>query len=340
MLELPKFVAGELFAAGTTFIASLIIALAIVVALEKVFLRITRRTKTELDDRIIALLKGPVFCSILLLGLSLSLARITLIQGVYLYLEKGINTVLVLIWIVAAQRIAKLVLAELERKLERAKARLLPLTQNMLTVILYFIGFILILSVWDVDITPFLASAGILGLALGFAAKDSLANLFGGVTILLDKPYKVGDVIQFDGEIGEVLNIGLRSTLLRTRDNVQISVPNSITASSKIINLSMPRKKIRLRVKIGVAYGSNVAKVKKVLLDIAKKNPNVLEDPEPVVRFLEFGDSALLFELRCWVHEPFEMRKVLDEINTEIDKRFREAKIEIPFPQRDIHIRD
>jgi small-conductance mechanosensitive channel len=199
----------------------------------------------------------------------------------------------------------------------------------------------LLLVIWNVDITPFLASAGIVGIALGFAAKDSLANFFGGIMIFLDKPYKIGDVIQLDtGEIGEVLKIGLRSTLIRTKDNIQISIPNAITAGSKIINLSMPVRRIRLRVPVGVAYESDIKKVKRVLLEVVKKNKNVLEEPAPVVRFLEFGESSLNLEVRCWIQDPWQLRAVRDEINTEIYERFAKEKIEIPFPQRVVHIQD
>ncbi len=179
-------------------------------------------------------------------------------------------------------------------------------------------------------------------MAIGFAAKDTLANLFGGIFILADAPYKVGDfVVLGSGERGEVTQIGLRSTRLLTRDDVEVTVPNAVIANAKIVNESGgPWVKERVRVKVGVAYGSDIDQVREVLMAVAAENPHVEQDPEPRVRFRAFGDSGLDFELLAWVREPVLRGRVLDALNTEVYKRFAAAGIEIPYPKRDVYLHE
>ena len=194
--------------------------------------------------------------------------------------------------------------------------------------------------IWAIDLTAWLASAGIIGIAIGFAAKDTLGNLFSGIFILIDTPYKVGDYIVLDaGERGQVTQIGIRSTRMLTRDDVEVIIPNSIIGGAKIVNESGgPWPKFRVRVKVGVAYGSDIDLVRSVLEEVAENAEKVCDEPEPRVRFREFGDSSLDFELLCWVEEPAMRGLVLDALNTEIYKRFAAEGITIPFPQRDLHI--
>jgi small-conductance mechanosensitive channel len=200
-------------------------------------------------------------------------------------------------------------------------------------------GLMFILSIWNINITPVLASAGIVGVAVALAAKDTLANFFGGVSIFFDRPYKVGDYIVLDtGERGEVVEIGIRSTRIKTRDDILISVPNSILANTKVINESAPVPKFRIRVATAVAYGSDIGLVEKTFLEIAGANSNVLEEPSPRVRFRTFGDSSLNFELLCWAKEPALRGLTVHELNSAIYTTFKEKGITIPFPQRDVHL--
>ena len=195
------------------------------------------------------------------------------------------------------------------------------------------------MSVWEINITPLLASAGIAGVAVALAAKETLSNFFGGVTVLLDQPYKVGDYIVLDsGERGEVVEVGLRSTRILTRDDVQISIPNSIITNTKVINESAPEPRFRVRIKVGVAYGTDVDQVEEVLLSVARDNPLVVTKPEARVRFRTFGDSSLDFELLCWAHRPHDKGRITHQLNRAIYKAFEQAGIVIPFPQRDVYM--
>ena len=190
--------------------------------------------------------------------------------------------------------------------------------------------------------TAWLASAGIVGIAVGFAAKDTLSNLFSGVFILADAPYKVGDYVVMDrGDRGQVRHIGLRSTRILTRDDVEITIPNSIIGNTTIVNQSGgPSEKLRIRVKVGVAYGSDIDQVKEILMDVARNEKLVCSWPEPKVRFRLFGASSLDLELLCWVEKPELRGRTLDALNSEVYRRFNRENIEIPYAKQDLYIRD
>jgi MscS family membrane protein len=192
---------------------------------------------------------------------------------------------------------------------------------------------------WDIDLTAWLASAGIIGIAVGFAAKDTLANFFAGIFIIADAPYKVGDWIVLDGELrGRVIKIGVRSTRLLTSDDIEITVPNSVIGASKIVNeVGGPSVKQRIRIKVQCAYGSDIDQVREVLLACGDE-PEVARDPTPQVNLNSFGDSGLNVELRVWIEDPARRDAIIDRLNSRVYKAFAAAGIEIPFPRRDIHI--
>ncbi len=216
------------------------------------------------------------------------------------------------------------------------------LLSNAIAVVLFLVAIYSILVIWDINITGLVASAGIIGLALSFAAQDTLSNLFAGVAILSDKPYQIGDYIILDtGERGEVMRIGLRSTSLLTRDDVEVSIPNGVMGAAKIVNeAGGPPRQFRIRTAVGVAYGTDVDGVVEVLNGVAHDHPRVLDDPEPRTRFRAFGTSSLDFEMLCWIANPADRGLVLHELNMEIYKRLAAAKITIPFPQQDIYIKE
>ena len=198
----------------------------------------------------------------------------------------------------------------------------------------------LFLVIWGIDAPGWLASAGIAGVAIGFAAKDTLSNLFAGVFIIADGPYRIGDYIVLDdGVRGEVVQIGLRSTRVQTRDDVNITIPNSVIGMSKIVNQSGgPDSSMRVRIPVGVSYDSDVDQVKRVLDEIAAQESRVAAQPAPRVRFRRLGASSLEFELLVWVAEPSLRGGTTDALLSEIIKRFRSEGIEIPFPQRTVHL--
>jgi small-conductance mechanosensitive channel len=310
----------------------------------RTLLRLARRTRTDLDERLIQHLHRPVFVSVVLVGLHMA-TRILQLGEPFQGLVLGIIVSLaVLIWAGAAFRILRVLLEIVSTGAEKGgwiDSRTLPLLDNLMKIAVAGVAFYALLLTWDLDVKPALASAGIVGIALGFAAKDTLANLFGGIFVIADSPYKIGDYIVLDtGERGVVTQIGLRSTRLLTRDDVEITVPNAQIANAKIVNESGgPWEKHRVTVRIGVAYGSDVDHVRRALLEAAGSVDHLSSEPEPRVRFTEFGDSALVFRLLCWIDRPADRGLVLDSLNTAVYKKLKAEGIQIPFPQRDVHLK-
>jgi small-conductance mechanosensitive channel len=218
---------------------------------------------------------------------------------------------------------------------------MLSLIHNVMKVMLVALAIYFIFLAWKIDVTAWLASAGIVGLALSFAAKDTLSNLFAGVSIIMDAPYKTGDYIILDsGERGVVTEIGLRSTRILTRDDIEITVPNGVIGNSTITNeAGGPSSQHRIRVAVGTAYGSDVDHVLQMLEKVAAHNPDILSEPASRARFRRFGESSLEFELMGWIGNPADRGRVQHELNCGIYKAFIEERIEIPFPQRDLHVR-
>ncbi len=324
-------------------VASLLIAKLTDLIITRVFLRLARRTRTDFDNKLVALMHRPIFMTVVLIGIGLAVAKLELPPRADLISVRLLKTVGILIWWSFVSKAARLVLemlSGLKSRFEFIEPRTVALLDNAAKIIVATGSIYAILITWAFDVGGFLLSAGVLGLALGLAAKDSLANLFSGIFIIADAPYKKGDFINLDsGERGMVTDIGLRSTRLLTRDDIEVTVPNAVIGNAKITNESAgPWLKHRLRVKVGVAYGSDLDQVEAILMDIATSHPDVCDDPEPRVRFRTFGDSSLDLELLAWVERPVLRGRVLHELNCEVYKRFNAEGVKIPFPQRDVHL--
>ncbi len=307
--------------------------------------KLADKTRGELDNQLIHLVHQPLFQSVMLVGLAVAVLILDSPSRLEQVLFSLLKTYAVVIWSIFTFRLIRIVLRTVSSDSERVRvlhSQTLPLFENLSVVVIVGIAIYYIFSAWNIDMTAWLASAGIIGIAVGFAAKDSLANLFSGVFILADAPYKIGDFVVLDtAERGEVTHIGLRSTRLLTRDDVEVTVPNSVMGNTKIINESGgPHEKFRVRVQIGVAYGSDIDRVREVLMEIAVSADSVCEQPEPRVRLRTFGPSSLDFELLCWIDQPVLRGRVLDALNCTVYKRFIEEDIEIPYSRQEIYIKE
>lgn len=221
--------------------------------------------------------------------------------------------------------------------------RLVELLELVVRYVIWFAAIMAILKVFNIDITPFLAGAGIAGIAVALAAQDLISNFFGGAIITVDKPFKVGDRIKADDYYGDVVSVGTRSTRIRTLDYQIVTIPNNKLTSNIIVNYSEPDEKLRITIPVTVAYGTDPRRVKAILLEIAQKTIKntdyLLADPAPTVFFTEFADSSLNFILRVWLRKYNVPDEVKDAINCEIAERFAHEGIEIPFPQMDVHMK-
>jgi MscS family membrane protein len=308
--------------------------------------RLVGKTNNTIDDEVIRRLHKPVFTTFAVLGLVAASLRITESLG-----EQGLmvttavlKTIVIFSWLRFLIGSSSLLVESMGRNPTRfvfAQRDTVPLLRNLLYVILALAGAYAILISWDINVTGLVASAGIVGLALSFAAQDTLSHLFAGVAILADRPYRIGDFIVLDtGERGEVTEIGLRSTRLMTRDNVEIVIPNGVMGTAKINNESGGPTSFRIRASIGVAYGSDVDHVVSVLDNIIGNLEGFCSEPAPRTRFRAFGPSSLDFELLAWITNPALRGLQVHNLNCEIYRRFTEEGIKIPFPQHDVWVRE
>ena len=212
------------------------------------------------------------------------------------------------------------------------------------TIIRYLVlvlGLIIVLQTVGIDLSTLTILAGALGVGIGFGLQNITNNFVSGIIILFERPIKVGDRIQVGDVNGDVVNISMRSTTVVTNDNISVIVPNSEFISSTVVNWSHTDRNVRFNIPVGVSYNADPEKVKQILLDVADKEEGVLKSPKPDVLFDEFADSSLNFKLRIWTSTYITTPGVLkSRLYFEIFKKFKENNIEIPFPQRDLHIKN
>lgn len=215
--------------------------------------------------------------------------------------------------------------------------------QSIGTIVKYILviaGMFSILQTNGIDLSAFGILAGALGVGIGFGLQNITNNFISGLIILFEQPIKVGDRIEVGDIAGDVVRISARSTTVITNDNISVIIPNSKFIDDQVINWSHNEFKVRFNFPVGVSYKEDPEKIKQILVDVAINNPGVLKSPKPDVLFDEFDESSLNFNLRVWTSEYVNKPKVLkSELYFEIFRRFKEENVEIPFPQRDIHIK-
>ena len=202
----------------------------------------------------------------------------------------------------------------------------------------WVIGVLIALGFLSIDLTALAVIGGALGIGIGFGLQNVVANFVSGLVLLLEQPIRIHDRVTVEDIEGNVIDIHFRSTTIVTNDNIAIIVPNSQFINQSVINWSYGDPRIRVHVPVGVAYGSDVKQVTDVLNDVASQADHVLKSPAPEVRFNEFGDSSLNFELLVWSDDPPGHFQLRSRLNYAIDAAFRRKGIEIPFPQRVVHI--
>jgi small-conductance mechanosensitive channel len=217
---------------------------------------------------------------------------------------------------------------------------------TLIKVLVFTLGGLLILGAVGISVTPLLAALGVGGLAVGLALQDTLGNLFAGVHILVEKPIRVGDFIRLEtGEEGYVTDIGWRTTRIRMLPNNMVIVPNAKVAQSILTNYYLPEQRMALLIPVSVSYASDPERVETILVEEATRAageiPGLLADPPPFVRFIPgFGESSLDFTLICQVREFVDQYLAQHELRKRIFRRFHQEGIEIPFPQRVVHVRN
>lgn len=311
----------------------------------KSLFQITKRTKSDVDDQLIEAVKKPIFLTVFFFFLGVAVKTIGLSESLEATLIRVLASILVITWMMRGFKVLHILLDSLSRnkdKLEIVQPKTIPLFDLIGKILLIALGSYILLIIWGINPTAWLASAGVLGIAVGFAAKDTLANLFSGFFIIADTPYKVGDFVNLDsGERGMVTHVGMRSTRLLTRDDVEITIPNNVIGNAKISNESSGRwEKSRIRVKVGVAYGCDVRQVCDLLQKVGESHKETAAVPAPRVRMRAFGASSLDFELLAWIPEPVLRGRIRHELHMQVYEALNKANIEIPFTKQDVYIKE
>jgi MscS family membrane protein len=344
MQQLQPLLANRFWRAGLILALAVIVAVILRIFVLPLLNRLTRRTTSHIDDRILDKVNPAILRTVVLEGAHWAVLSLIHEKDVDFFVHALVITLLVLIWGRVVLDVVGILLGRVSEQADQLgwiQPQTLPLIQFGLKVLVFGTQAYLIMMAWNINLTSWLASAGVVGIAVGFAAKDTLANFISGVFILIDAPYSVGQYIIIDQQTrGVVTDIGMRSTRLLTRDNVEITVPNAVIGNSMVVNESSgPSTRMRVRVNVGVAYGSDVDQVKQILQGCTQDLPYTSADQNPSVRFSAMGNSALEFTVMVWVEHPEFRGRVIDILNTRIYKALGQAGLEIPFPQQDVYIK-
>lgn len=297
------------------------------------------QTKTNVDDKVVPVVRKVIIAILFVTGLYFFSTYLQLDSSVHDLINKLYYSVLALLIAVGLSRIVDILSrAALNIHFRGAPENLataLPFINNISRAVIYIGAGLFILNLFEVDITPALASAGVLGVALAFAARDFVANLFGGISVFFDKPYLVGDyVIIADKYRGEVMQIGMRSTKIRTRDDILLTVPNSVMTTDTVINETGFEPRLRLRIPVQVGYNEDLENVEHVLVELAKTYEEIMDDPDPRVRYRDFGESGINLELLVVIKTPSEKGRITHEVIKGIHRAFKDKDISIPYPHR------
>jgi small-conductance mechanosensitive channel len=311
----------------------------------RLFRRWGDRTQSKLDDLIIKSIKFPSLFWCLALGLYLGI-NLSDYDGKYLlYISRTIHILLVFsITLVSAHLTDKLFSHYVQKSDIPIPAT--GLVSGLLKGIILAVGFIIMLNLMGVPITPLLTALGVGGLAVALALKDTLANLFAGIHIMMEKSIRVGDFVKLEsGQEGYVEDITWRTTRVKMLTNNMVIIPNEKFSQSIVTNYSLPEKRMLLSIPVSVSYQSDPEMVERVLLEVvgqaAGEVPGLLADPRATVRFSPgFGESSLDFTLNCHVREFVDQYLILHEMRKRILRRFKKEKIEIPYPHRTVYLRE
>jgi MscS family membrane protein len=313
--------------------------------LKKVIGGLTSRTKTDFDDALISALHPALFLFLVVLVAQFGVERLeflpadwdTWVSETFFVLYLAVATLAM--WRVIGE-MARWYQAEIAHRTEtELDNQLIPFFRRLLQIILVMIALIIILGHFEADVSALVTTLGVGSLAIALAAQETLSDTIAGFVIMVDRPYRIGDRIEIQdlNTWGDVVDVGLRSTRIRTRDNRMVIVPNSVIGKSLIVNHSYPDTTYRLEIHIGVAYGTDLEHARETIIKAVRGVEGVLADHPVEALFLEFGDSALIFRVRWWLDSYVDTRRMFDRVNTAMYNALQKEGIDIPFPQQDLH---
>jgi len=350
-ISLPAWMDNQWGHFGILLVFWLVVGLLVVVVVRPIIKRLTAKTKSDIDDKILAIIDTPIVVFIFFYGFVRSLDVLTDMPAWFSDIHDEIMTlyslVVALFVIYIAYKVFKAVFMPLG--MEWAKKTdtelddvLIPLMDKVGGVLIIVFGLFSILAMLGINITVFLAGAGIIGIVLAFALQTTLGNFFAGIHLMIDRPIKPGDVILIDGDYCRVERIGLRSTrFYNTFTHSLVIMPNNTVSEMKLVNLSEPDIRLKTSITVGVAYGSPLDRVERLMADAVRAQKGVISDDParaPVVRFEDFGGSSLKFTVYFWVQDFNDQWRIRHDARKDMERAFKEAGIEIPFPQQVVHL--
>jgi small-conductance mechanosensitive channel len=309
-------------------------------------IKLIGRTRTQLDDVLVEAAQFPLQAVVLIVGIQVAIDRIERIPVAW---DDDIERVFfvlyaILLYIFLYRLLGGLIYWYGREMAHRTETDLdnefLDLFRHAALVVLSITVVIIVLGRFGIEVSALVTTLGIGSLAFALAAQETLGNMIVGFTLLVDQPFKVGDRVEIlDIDTwGDVTEIGLRSTRILTRDNRLVSVPNAVIGKGLVVNHSVPDTKYRVETHVGVAYGTELERARRVMIEAIRVQDWVMKNQRIEALFLEFGDSGLIFRVRCWIEHYVETRRIIDKMNTALYGALNEAGISIPFPQRDLHL--
>lgn len=331
--------------------------------LRKILKPIVKRSKAKIDDQMFELMKSTFFKIIILIGLSIGLgifknglslksgnppqkliAYYPYFEDIVIAADYALFLLIVLILLVMSFRTVTILFNLYSGKIDSGENKnlsgsLFPLLQKLSKLILTALAFVIVLAKFHIDVSGFIVSLGVGSLAIALAAQETISNMISGFIIMTDRPFRIGDRIKISPDlVGDVIEIGVRSTKVLDFDNNIIIVPNNDIVKSRIVNLTYPSALTRVVVEVMVSYNCDIDKVKKTLICVAENNPLVAKTPKPDTFLTKFGDSGVNYRLTAYTENYQNNAKLGSELREAILNEFRKEKIEIPFPQMDVRL--
>ena len=334
-IPLPEWASNEYFVAVALILFWIVVTLAITFVVDKYIKKWAKKTKTELDDIILGVVKTPLLLMLISAGVVSALRIISAISGYMSYIDTTYQIILIfaIVWLIAKLYKGILIYygkefaAKTESKIDDI---LMPTIEKMGLFLIYFLGIMTILSYMGIDILPLITGMGIMGLAIALAVKDTLSNFMAGFFVLMDQPFRVGDQVELKGDIYNVLSIGPRNTqLYNIEEHSVLVLPNGKLIGTKVVNRSMPDLRRKEKISFGVGYGTDIKKAEKIVVGIAKLHPHILEVPKPHLRVMALGTYLVDLDFTFWIDSIKNRKEAIDELNRKILKKFKEAEIKI-----------
>jgi len=315
--------------------------------IEKPLKKLITRTQTIVDDAILNILRIPLYMLAVVLALDFAYNRLNFKPESWEAWTDDLFYIfyLIVIFVFVWRLVNNFFIwysAEMSLRTETdLDEQLMPFFRRVAMILLWMIGIITLLGHFDVDISAMVTTLGIGSLAIALAAQESLKDTISGFIIMIDRPFRIGDRIEIQDldTWGDVVDIGLRSCRIRTRDNRMVIVPNSVMVKSLVVNYSYPDTQYRIQIHIGLGYGTDIEVARKLIVDTVYSVEGVLSDKPVEALFLEFGDFALIFRIRWWLESYYDTRRMFDRVNTALYDELTKAGIEIPYPQVDLNFK-